>query len=195
MKLVLSPAFSLHPFSLPPSLLPGPLTLVLLDHSTFVLTVLSACTLFPRYASVWPTPSASSSLSPNLTSSSFFFNIYIYIYIYFTEVSPGGSDRKESVCNAGDLGFIPGLGRSPGEGNGNPLYYSCLENSMERGAWQAESDTTERLAHTNSWFTKLCQSLQYSQVIQSHTYRHSFFILFPIMVYHRILNIVLWAIQ
>ena len=40
---------------------------------------------------------------------------------------PGGSDGKESACNAGDLGLIPGLGRSPGEGNGNPLQYSCLE--------------------------------------------------------------------
>ena len=46
---------------------------------------------------------------------------------------PGGSDGKESACNAGDLGLIPGSGRSPGEGNGNPLHYSCLENSMERG--------------------------------------------------------------
>ena len=50
---------------------------------------------------------------------------------------PGGSDSKQSVCNAGDLGSIPGSGRSPGEGNGNPLQYSCLENSMDRGAWQA----------------------------------------------------------
>ena len=44
---------------------------------------------------------------------------------------------KESACNAGDLGLIPGLGRSPGEGNGNLLQYSCLENSMDRGAWWA----------------------------------------------------------
>ena len=44
---------------------------------------------------------------------------------------PGGSDGKESACNAGDLGSIPGPGRSPGEGNGNPLQYSCLENPME----------------------------------------------------------------
>ena len=48
----------------------------------------------------------------------------------------GGSDDKESICNARDLDSIPGLGRSPGEGNGNPLQYSCLENPMERGAWQ-----------------------------------------------------------
>ena len=48
---------------------------------------------------------------------------------------PGGSDGKESVYNAGCLGSIPGLGRSPGEGNGYTLQYSCLENPMDRGAW------------------------------------------------------------
>ena len=48
---------------------------------------------------------------------------------------PGGSDGKASVYNAGDLGSIPGLGRSLGEGNGNPLQYSCLENPTDRGAW------------------------------------------------------------
>ena len=50
---------------------------------------------------------------------------------------PGGSDGKESACSAGDPGLIPGSGRSPGEGNSHPLYYPCLENSMDRGAWQA----------------------------------------------------------
>ena len=50
---------------------------------------------------------------------------------------PGGSDSKESACNTGDLGAIPGLGRSPGVGNGNPLQYSCLENSKDRGVWWA----------------------------------------------------------
>ena len=48
---------------------------------------------------------------------------------------PGGSDGKASACNAGDLGLIPGLGRPPGEGNGNPLQYSCLEKSMDGGVW------------------------------------------------------------
>ena len=47
---------------------------------------------------------------------------------------PGGSDGKASACNSGDLGSIPGLGRSPGEGNGNPLQHSCLENPMDGGA-------------------------------------------------------------
>ena len=49
----------------------------------------------------------------------------------------GGSDGKESACSAGEQGSIPGSGRFPREGNGNPLQYSCLENPMDRGAWQA----------------------------------------------------------
>ena len=75
-------------------------------------------------------------------------------------------DSKETVCKAGDLGSIPGLGRSSGEGNGNPLQHSCLGNPMDRGAWWAivhgvtkESDTTEQLSggilfkeeHWQSW--------------------------------------------
>ena len=61
---------------------------------------------------------------------------------------PGSSEGKVPACNVGDLGSIPGLGRSPGEGNGNPLLYSCLENSMDGGASVhgiAESHTTEQL--------------------------------------------------
>ena len=50
---------------------------------------------------------------------------------------PGGSEVKEFTCNEEDVGLIPGSGRSPGEGNGNPLQYSCLENPMDGGAWQA----------------------------------------------------------
>ena len=50
---------------------------------------------------------------------------------------PGGSDSKESACNVEDLSSIPGSERSPGEGNGNPLQYFCLENPRDRGAWQA----------------------------------------------------------
>ena len=48
---------------------------------------------------------------------------------------PGGLDGKASACNAGDSGLIAGSGKSPGEGNGNPLQYSCLENTMDGGAW------------------------------------------------------------
>ena len=57
---------------------------------------------------------------------------------------PGSSEVKASACNSGDMGSIPGLGRSPGEGNGNPLQYSCLENPMDRGAWWATVHGVEK---------------------------------------------------
>ena len=60
-------------------------------------------------------------------------------WVSFIEGSPGGSDGKESACNAGDPGSIPGSGRPPGKGNGNPLQYSCLENPIDRGVWWAYS--------------------------------------------------------
>ena len=70
--------------------------------------------------------------------------VCVYIYIYRERERererggfPGGSDGKESVYNAGDLGLTPESGRSPGEGNGNPFPYSCLKNSMDREAWWA----------------------------------------------------------
>ena len=60
---------------------------------------------------------------------------------------PGGSRGKESPCNAEDPSLVPGLGRSPGEGNGYPLQYSCLENSMDREAWQ---DTVHGIEKTQT---------------------------------------------
>ena len=60
---------------------------------------------------------------------------------------PSGSVGKESACSVGDLSSIPGLGRSPGEENGNPLQYSCLENSMDRGAWWATTMESQRVGH------------------------------------------------
>ena len=60
---------------------------------------------------------------------------------------PGGSDGKESACSAGDPGSVPGLGRSPGEGNGCALQYSCLENPMDRGAWQATVHEVTRVRY------------------------------------------------
>ena len=70
----------------------------------------------------------------------------IYVYIYICSRLKKGctrpvppADGKESACNVGDQSLIPGLGRSPGEGNGNPLRYSCLENPMNGGAWAGYS--------------------------------------------------------
>ena len=60
---------------------------------------------------------------------------------------PGGSDGKESACNVGDMGSIPGSGRSIGDGNGNPLQYSCLGNPMDRRAWQAILHGVSRVRH------------------------------------------------
>ena len=85
--------------------------------------------------------------------------LYKNWYLLQTEGFPGSSDGKESACNARDLDSTPGLGRSYGEGNVNPLQCSCLDSPMAGGAWQTtvygitkESDTTERLHfhfHTN----------------------------------------------
>ena len=66
---------------------------------------------------------------------------------------------KESACNAGDIGdvgLIPGLGRAPGEGNGNPLQYSCLENPMDRGDWRA---TVQRVAKSQTWLSTQARCL------------------------------------
>ena len=73
----------------------------------------------------------------------------LFVYYYSKLDFPGGSDSKESACDAGDSGSISGSGRAPGEGNGYPLLYSSLENSMDRRAWGAtihgaeESDRTD----------------------------------------------------
>ena len=64
---------------------------------------------------------------------------------------PDGSDSKESACNAGDPGSIPQSGRSPGEGNGNPLQYSCLENATDRGVWWLQAMGLQRVGH--DWAT------------------------------------------
>ena len=71
------------------------------------------------------------------------------IYIFSIHKGfPGGSGDKESACIAGDLGLMPGSGRSPGEGNVKPFQYSCLENSMDRGAWWGlQSMVLQRVGH------------------------------------------------
>ena len=102
------------------------------------------------------------STSAVICSQFFFFLPFVHIWsfssIYLCLNStpmgcPGGSDSNESACNAGDLGSIPGLGRSPGEGNGNPLQYSCLENPMDGGAWWATVHGSQRVGH--DWATSL----------------------------------------
>ena len=75
----------------------------------------------------------------------------LHTYCFLLQSFPGGSDSKASACNLGDLGSIPESGRSPGEGNGNPLQYSCLENPMDGGAWQ--SIGSQRVRH--DWATSL----------------------------------------
>ena len=70
---------------------------------------------------------------------------------------PGGSEVKASACKAGDLGSIPGSGRAPGEGNGNPLQYSCLENPMEGGAWWA---TVHGTAKSCTWLSERLQFMR-----------------------------------
>ena len=67
--------------------------------------------------------------------STTFQGLYVYLEVYIIMGVPGGSDGKESACTAGDPGSILGLRRSSGEGNGNPLQYSCLENFIDGGAW------------------------------------------------------------
>ena len=69
--------------------------------------------------------------------------VCVYAYMGF----PGGSHSKESAWDAGDLGSVPGLGRSPGKGIGNPLQYSCLENPMDRGAGGLQSMGSQRVRH------------------------------------------------
>ena len=72
---------------------------------------------------------------------------------------PGGSVVKNPPVNAGDTGLIPGLGKSPGVGNGNPLQYSCLRNPMDRGAWQA---TVHGVAKSQTQLSDFIHSLTHS---------------------------------
>ena len=85
---------------------------------------------------------------------------------------PGGSDVKASAFNAGDLGLIPGMGRSPGEGNGNPLHYSRLENPMDGGAWWATAHgvAKSRTRLSDFTFTFMCQDLVTSEALVTCKY-------------------------
>ena len=102
-------------------------------------------------------------------------HVYIISFPQLKLDFPGGSDGKASVYDAGDPGSIPGLGRTPGEGNGNPLQYYCLENSMERSLvgyspWGGkESDTTERL-HVHVHVPQLMVPHPWTQPIMGKKY-------------------------
>ena len=74
-------------------------------------------------------------------------SINLYESLHQEMVFPAGSGGKEFAYHAGDLRLIPGLGRSHGGGHGNPLQYHCLENPMDRGAWQATVHGVERVGH------------------------------------------------
>ena len=91
--------------------------------------------------------------------------IYVCMSVYMG--FPGGSEVKASASNVGDLGSIPGLGRSPGEGNGNPLQYSCLKNPMDKGAWWA---TVHGVAKTQTRLSNLTFDFQYCISFQCTTY-------------------------
>ena len=83
----------------------------------------------------------------------------VFVFGDYHQDFPGGSEVKASACNARDLGSIPGSGKSPGEGNGNPLQYSCLENPMDRGAWLA---TVHRVAKSRTRLSNFTHSLTHS---------------------------------
>ena len=111
-----------------------------------------------------------------LRQNSFFFYflnwgiVHLQCCVSFKWGFPGGSDSKDSACIMGDPGPIPGSGRSPGEENGNPLQYSCLENSLDRGAWRVPVHGVATYQMTEEWilyffvyfklryssFTRLC---------------------------------------
>ena len=80
---------------------------------------------------------------------------------------PGDSMVKDSACNAGDRGLIPGLGRSPGGGHSNPLWYSCLDDHMDRGAWQVH-----RIAQNQTWLKQLSSSSNSSLFVFCYLRRH-----------------------
>ena len=119
---------------------------------------------------LWPTQSKD--LAWSVKQSTCFLEFYCFFYdpadvanlisgysaflkssLYTWRGFPDGSDGKESACSTGDLHSIPGLGRSSGEGNGNPFQHSCLENPMDRGSWWA---TVHGVAKSQTWLTNSC---------------------------------------
>ena len=127
-----SPGQVLTPATVPPGPLHGP------DSGGCEFQAVFPALLVPPI-----THSFSGAFKPLIVREASLSRFHCFPYPFFIQwwpldvVFPGGTDGKESACSAGDLGSIPVLGRSPGEGKGNPLLYSCPENPMDRGAWRA----------------------------------------------------------
>ena len=100
--------------------------------------------------------------------------IYLWSTTGYILGFPGGSDGKESTCNAGLQGSVPGLGRAPGEGNGNPLQYSSLENPMDRGAWQA---IVYGVAESQTWLSDEHFHFQWAFFSYADTWKWTYYIL------------------
>ena len=132
-------AFSVFLCSLPcqRSTFSSPFPLLLAGASTALPYCLKSCNAHDRKTHHWMKPTIVNTQFENRAIWSDPSIIAANLWISRVGTLPGGSDSKESACSATDPGLIPGSGRSPGEGNGNPLQYSHLENSMDRGAWQA----------------------------------------------------------
>ena len=140
----------------------------------------------------------------SVLSISFIFKIYFYFLLEYW--FPRWLSDKYPPTNARDSGSIPGLGRSPGEGNGNPLQYSCLDNPMDRGAWGLQPMGSQRVgcdwahtcthAHTHVRVRTHTADLQCcvsftctaKWVSYIYTYMHSFFRFFSHIGYYRVLN-------
>ena len=116
-----------------------------------MLAGLTACTICSRESVLYITLGfwwSAGNFGVSWLSLVFHFpNLYMYVCVYTHTLmcSVFGSDGKESACNAGDPDLIPGLGRPPRDRNGNPLQYSGLVNSMDRGAWWAQSMGSQRV--------------------------------------------------
>ena len=111
---------------------------------------------FAPYNSCWPSYRLLPKRACNFLGSQIHSLLFVCLFVFKEHLFhfPGGSDGKASVYNAGDLGSIPGSGIFPGEGNGNPLQYSCLENPMDGGAWcRLLSKGLQRVGH--DWPTSL----------------------------------------
>ena len=129
----------------------------------------------------------SNHLPPSHSLASYSASLLFLAHMYCNLGFPRWLFGKESACNVGDLGSIPGSGRSLGEGNGNPLQYSCLGNPMDRGAWWAtlwgckESDMTEQLSMQARLLCNVVLISAVQQMNQPHAY------ISPLFEFHSLL--------